>query len=48
MEIFWFMVFSLAGGAASLVVFIYYLKKGQFDEPEDPKYQLFRDEEDNA
>lgn len=25
--------------------FIYYLKKGQFDDLEDVKYQMFRDEE---
>jgi hypothetical protein len=44
MEIFWFLVFSLAGGLGGLGVFIYYLRKGQFEEPEEPKYQIFREE----
>ena len=48
MEIFWFLILSLAGGIGGLAVFIYYLKKGQFEDPEDPKYQIFRDEEENA
>lgn len=25
-------------------IYIYYLKQGQFDDPEDVKYQMFRDE----
>ncbi|SCA63037.1 Uncharacterized protein SCG7109_AH_00150 [Chlamydiales bacterium SCGC AG-110-M15] len=33
---------SLAGIGA----FIYCLKKGQFDDVEDVKYQMFRDKED--
>lgn len=48
MEVFGFLIFSLLGGMAGLVVYIYYLKKGQFDDPEDPKYQMFRQEEEDA
>lgn len=48
MEIFWFLLLSLIGGLAGLVVYIYYLKKGQFEDPEDPKYQMFRQEEEDA
>lgn len=33
--------FALAG----MLVYVYYLRKGQFDDPEDVKYQMFRDEE---
>lgn len=46
MEIFWFLILSLISGLGALAVFIYYLKKGQFEDPEEPKYQMFRDEED--
>lgn len=42
---FWTLIFSIAGGICGLGVYIYYLKKGQFDDPEDVKYQLFREEE---
>jgi cbb3-type cytochrome oxidase maturation protein len=34
------------GGLGGLLVFIYYLRKGQFDDPEDPKYQLLREDEE--
>lgn len=27
------------------MIYIYYLRKGQFDDPEDVKYQMFREEE---
>lgn len=33
--------FALAG----VLVYIYYFYKGQFDDPEDVKYQMFREEE---
>jgi len=46
MELIWFLMLSLIGGLSGLVVFIYSLKKGQFEDPEDPKYQIFRQEEE--
>ncbi len=46
MEIIWFLLLSLIGGLGGLIVFIYHLRKGQFEDPEDPKYQIFREEED--
>jgi cbb3-type cytochrome oxidase maturation protein len=46
MEVFWFLIISLIGGLGGLVLFIYHMKKGQFENPEDPKYQMFREEED--
>lgn len=45
MEVFWFVLFSLLTGIGALIVFIYNLKKGQFEDVEDVKYQMFRDED---
>lgn len=44
----WYIASSLALGFASLFVYAYYLRKGQFDDPEDVKYQMFREEKDNS
>ena len=41
----WYLVSSLAMGLAGMMVYIYYLKKGQFEDEEDVKYQIFRDED---
>lgn len=41
----WFIASSLSMGFAGLLIYFFYLKKGQFDDPEDVKYQLFRDDE---
>lgn len=41
----WYIASALSMGLAGLLIYLYYLKKGQFDDPEDVKYQLFRDEE---
>jgi cbb3-type cytochrome oxidase maturation protein len=46
MEVLCFVILSLLGGLAGLALFIYFLKKGQFEDPEEPKYQMFRQEED--
>ncbi len=35
---------TFLGGVAGVIVYIYYLRKGQFEDPEDVKYQLFREE----
>ena len=35
---------SLLAGLIGLGIYIYYLKKGQFEDPESVKYQLFREE----
>lgn len=42
--IFWTLMSTILSGIAGLAIYIYYLRKGQFDDPEDVKYQLFRDE----
>jgi len=36
---------TLLAGLGAIAVYIYYLRKGQFEDVEDIKYQLFRDEE---
>jgi nitrogen fixation-related uncharacterized protein len=41
----WLIVSSFAFGLAGLLVYVYYLCKGQFEDSEDVKYQMFRDEE---
>jgi cbb3-type cytochrome oxidase maturation protein len=41
----WCIGSSLIMGVAGIVIYVYYLRKGQFDDPEDVKYQMFRDEE---
>ena len=41
----WMITSSIALGLAGLAIFVHYLRKGQFEDPEDVKYQMFRDEE---
>jgi len=45
----WMIIITLIGtllaGLGAIAVYIYYLRKGQFEDVEDIKYQLFRDEE---
>lgn len=41
----WTLVSSIAFGLAGLMIYIYYFRKGQFEDPEDVKYQLFRDDQ---
>lgn len=45
----WMMILFIAGtisfALSGMLIYIYYLQKGQFDDPEDVKYQMFRDEE---
>lgn len=43
---FWYIVSSTAFALAGLAVYIYYMRKGQFEDLEDVKYQLFREEDD--
>lgn len=37
---------SIALGLAGLLLYIYYARKGQFEDLEDTKYQMFRDDDD--
>jgi cbb3-type cytochrome oxidase maturation protein len=41
----WYITSSIAMGLAFLLIYFYYMQKGQFDDPEDVKFQIFRDEE---
>ena len=41
----WMIVSSTALGLAGLLVYFYFWRKGQFENEEDVKYQMFRDEE---
>lgn len=43
----WSLFASLPIGVAAIIIFVYYLRSGQFDDPEDVKYQMFRDDEKN-
>jgi cbb3-type cytochrome oxidase maturation protein len=42
----WFLSVSLVGGLAGIIFLIYHMRRGQFEDPEDPKYQMFRDDEE--
>lgn len=35
---------SVAAALGGLGIYIYFLKKGQFDDDEDVKYQVFRED----
>ncbi|CDR34435.1 cbb3-type cytochrome oxidase assembly protein CcoS [Criblamydia sequanensis] len=41
-----YVISSLALGLMSFIVYIFFLKKGQFDESEEVKYQMLRDTDD--
>jgi len=45
---FWCLASSFFLGLGGVAVYIYYLKKGQFDDLEDIKYQMFREEENKG
>ncbi len=42
----WTIVGTFAFALAGLFIYIYYFQKGQFEDPEDVKYQIFRDDEE--
>lgn len=42
----WTIISSITMALAGILIYVYYLRKGQFDDPEDVKYQLFRDDEE--
>ena len=39
-------LFSFATGGAALFLYLYYYRKGQFEELEETKYQMFYEETD--
>ena len=44
----WCLASSLLLGLGGFVVYLYFLRQGQFDDPEDVKYQMFRDDENRG
>jgi len=42
----WTLLGSLLTGLAGILIFVYYLRKGQFEDPEDVKYQMFREDDE--
>lgn len=42
----WIIMSSISFALAGLLIYLYFFQKGQFDDPEDVKYQLFREEEE--
>lgn len=41
----WCLGSSLLLGLGGVAVYVYFLRQGQFDDLEDVKYQMFRDDE---
>lgn len=46
MEIIFFVLFSLLTGFAAFVIFLRQMRKGQFEDLEETKFQLFREDND--
>ncbi len=42
----WTITATFAFALVGLFIYIYYFQKGQFEDPEDVKYQIFRDDEE--
>lgn len=40
----WILASTLIMALAGISVYIYYLRKGQFEDTEDVKYQMFRED----
>lgn len=40
-----YITLSIATGLAAIAVYIYFMRQGQFEESEEIKYQLFREDE---
>lgn len=43
----WYLFSSIAMGLSAVAIYIYYLRQGQFEDSEDVKYQMFRDEDED-
>ena len=41
----WYLGGTISFALVGMLIYIYYLRKGQFEDPEDVKYQMFREEE---
>lgn len=40
----WYLASTFAMALSGLLIYLYYLKKGQFEDSEDVKFQLFRED----
>ncbi len=40
----WYIVSSISMALAGIFIYAYYLRRGQFEDVEEVKYQLFRDD----
>lgn len=43
---FWCLMSSIILSLGGIMGYVYYLRKGQFDDHEDVKYQMFRDKDE--
>lgn len=43
----WILLSTILMSLAGLVAYLYFFEDGQFDEPEDVKFQMFRQENEN-
>jgi cbb3-type cytochrome oxidase maturation protein len=43
---FWCLISSFLMGLTAVFIYLYFLRNGQFDDPEDVKYQMFREDEE--
>jgi len=41
----WYIASSIAMGLSFLLIYAYYMRKGQFEDTEDVKFQMFREDE---
>ena len=41
------LVYTLAGGVASLLVYLFFWRKGQFEDCEDIKYEIFHEDHED-
>lgn len=45
---YWMIMGSILASLAGLGLYIYFLKKGHFDEEESVKYQIFREDDPDS
>lgn len=44
---YWYLLSTTLLSICGLMAFVYFARKGQFDDAEDVKYQMFRDENES-
>ncbi|MBN9377262.1 MAG: cbb3-type cytochrome oxidase assembly protein [Chlamydiales bacterium] len=44
---YWYLLSTILLSLCGLIAFVYFARQGQFDDIEDIKYQMFREEEEN-